>query len=690
MSAIAREQYCEALATAFAPAPSVLVSEWAAQYRMIADDASPKPGLWSNEFAPYLTEPMDCLSFSNPCREVAFKKSAQLGATEIGLNWLCSIVHKTPLAALVALPTVQTARRWTAKKLDKAIAATPETRQAVYRQRAGGGEASTSQEKNFRNGSITIVGANSSADMQTISVRALICEEVTEYEDNVQGMGDPVAALRQRTEGYSKNRKIYFVSTPGIKGSCRISALYEASDQARYYVPCPVCGAYQTLTWDRFKWRSETAPYGAYMLCAAKNCEIEPFEKRDMVRRGVWIRCYPGTEEDPAPPEAFAAEDLERWEARQAPHMRKGFFIWRAYSPLSTWDDIAHEWLEAKGDPQAEKQFCRQVLGLEYEERHDVPSHEALWRRRDPWQRGRIPPGVLFLTGAADVQGNRIEWAVYGYDRHFGQYWIDGGILIGDPNFPPVWDELEAVTRRRYPDAWGREWPIQAFGVDTGFLSPRVYAWVRRQAHRAEPRILALDGLSGWGRPALGTPKAMDVDYQGRKIGEVLLWPVGTWGIKSELASALRLTEMGPDADGVWPQGAARFAQECDLSFFEQMTAEACLEVEVRNGFKRREWTRIRRANEQWDMAVYSRALARHETASFVESTWDDLAAERLGSADGLQGDLASLWAPSLLESLPPRQEEEPAAPAASEAPAEVEDPSDWAATPAWPEHRDW
>jgi phage terminase large subunit GpA-like protein len=684
MSAIAREQLFEALATAFASDPKVLVSEWAAEERWIASDASPRPGRWSNEYTPYLTEPMDALSFANPCREVVFKKSAQVGATEVGLNWLCSIIAKTPVPCMVALPTVDTARRWTSKKLDKAIEATPTARQAVYRHRSGGGDASTSREKNFRNGSILIVGANSSADMQSMSVRALVCEEVTEYEADVQGMGDPVTALRQRTEAYAKNRKIFFVSTPGIKGSCRISLLYEDSDQAKYYVPCPHCGAFQQLTWARFKWRSEVAPFQAYMVCAACEKDIEQHEKREMVRRGSWIRCYPGTEEDPAPPEAFPAEELDRWEARQAPYLSRGFFIWRVYSPFSGWDDIAKEWLDAKGDAQQEKQFSRQVLGVEYEERHDVPSHEALWRRRDPWLKGRIPPGVLFLTGAADVQGNRLEWAVYGYDRHFGQYWIDGDIIIGDPNGPEVWDKLEEVTRRKYPDAWGNEWPIQSFGVDTGYLSPRVYAWVRRQSHRAEPRILALDGRHGWGRPALGTPKAVDVDYDGKKIGEVLLWPVGTWDIKSDLASALRLTEAGAGADGVWPKGAARFAQDCDLEFFEQMTAEACIEIVVRSGFSKREWTRIRKRNEQWDMAVYARALARHETASFVDATWDQLAAERLGPAERLQADMAALWAPGLAEGLAATAKPEGDQPSLAPPEPEPADASAWGAAPDW------
>jgi phage terminase large subunit GpA-like protein len=150
------------------------------------------------------------------------------------------------------------------------------------------------------------------------------------------------------------------------------------------------------------------------------------------------------------------------------------------------------------------------------------------------------------------------------------------------------------------------------------------------------------------------------VDWNGQKIGAVRLWPVGTWDLKTEVAAALRLTEMGPDANGAWPKGAMRFPQAIDLGFFEQLTAEACVEIGSRAGFMRREWRKVRARNEQWDLAVYARALARHETASFGEAEWDALTARRLGAISGLQPDLAQLWAPSLLAEAAQAQDRAP------------------------------
>ncbi|MFK4047649.1 phage terminase large subunit family protein [Roseomonas mucosa] len=671
MNPHAESAYLRALGDAFAPDPTVWVSEWADQHRWVASDASPKPGKWSSAYTPYLTEVMDALSFANPCREVVFKKSAQVGATEVGLNWLCSIIAATPAACLVALPTVDTARRWTAKKLDKAINATPEARRLVYKARRGGGEASTSREKVFRNGSIMVVGANSSADMQTVSVRALICEEVTEYDSNVQGMGDPVAALRTRTEGYAKNRKIYFVSTPGIAGMCRISDLYDGSDQARYYVPCPHCGHYQQLTWERFRTERDRAPFQAYMVCAAKECRIEQRHKRSMVEKGHWIRCYPGSEEDPAPGESFPPEDLERWQMRQAPQLPKGFFIWRAYSPFSGWDDIAQEWADAKGDPQKEKQFCRQVLGIPFEDRHDLPSEEILFTRREVWS-APIPPEVLFLEASTDCQGSHLESSVWGFDEHLSPFLVEKVITPGKPTDLATWAAHDELMERRWTNAWGAEMRPRSWGIDTGYASPHVYRYCRRHANHPEIRVYALDGRGDPKLPPLSSPTKQDVSVDGRKIGVVQLWPVGAYNLKIDIADSLRLTEQGPDENGVWPRGAMRFGMETTRDDLAELTSEVLEDVTNRQGqIIARKWAK-RRKNELFDLAVYARALAYHDTAGMTAAKWAHLAASVRKPVER-QPDLSALWTPPLAG--------EPAAPVApvqaepqatAEAPAEA------------------
>jgi phage terminase large subunit GpA-like protein len=216
---------------------------------------------------------------------------------------------------------------------------------------------------------------------------------------------------------------------------------------------------------------------------------------------------------------------------------------------------------------------------------------------------------------------------------------------MGDPGLDPVWLELDQVLAMDWPDAWGRRWKAQSLGLDAGYLPQRCYAYARRHAGHPRPKVFALDGRPKWGLAPIGTPSVQDVDFLGKKIGAVQLWPVGTWDLKTELSAALRLTEMGPDTTGAWPRGAMRFPQVVSQEFFQQLTAEACVTIETRQGYERREWRKIAQRNEQWDLAVYARALARHYTANWTEARWQNLIAERSGPGAAVQGDLLDLAA---------------------------------------------
>ena len=66
------------------------------------------------------------------------------------------------------------------------------------------------------------------------------------------------------TATFAHRRKIFLVSTPTIRGLSRVEREYDASDQRRFFVPCPHCGHAQWLKFDRLRWqkgRPETAEY---------------------------------------------------------------------------------------------------------------------------------------------------------------------------------------------------------------------------------------------------------------------------------------------------------------------------------------------------------------------------------------------------------------------------------------------
>ena len=346
----ARALVSRAWSAGLAPDPVLTVTEWADKERRLAQSASPYPGPWRTDRVPYLREVMDCLSLSaKSVREVTFMKSAQVAGTEAGINLFGLVACASPAPMLIVLPTTDEVKKYVKTKLQPAIDATPALKAAVAAQKSRDEKGSTGAFKVFPGGFCQITGANSSSGLQMISVRVVILEEVSEYPEDVDGRGDPVDQALARTKAFTAKRKVFFNSTPGVQGMCRVSARYEASDKRVYLVPCPHCGAEQELKFENLRWESDTVPHGAYFVCVASGCVIEHHHKRQMLAAGRWHATNPG------------------------PGRQPGFHIWQAYSPFVSWDETVAAWLEAKGKPLKEKVFTQQVQGRAWEAKGEAP-----------------------------------------------------------------------------------------------------------------------------------------------------------------------------------------------------------------------------------------------------------------------------------------------------------------------------
>lgn len=645
----ARPIVFRALARGIKPPRRRSVAQWAAEERVVSPESgSPHPGKWSNELTPHLVEPMECCTLSDPSRSVVFKKCHQAGWTEAGVNLIGAIIVDSPAPIVVVLPTIDDMKKYVKIKLQPMIEATPTVAAKVREQKSRDEDGSTTTFKKFEGGYLQLTGANTSKGLKMISARVAILEEVTEYEADVDNQGDPVELIKKRLTTYEGREKIIYISTPGEKGSCRISAVYELSDQRQLYLPCPHCGVFQPLKWERLDKDGVEPTYA----CAAHGCVIAHGSLRAMLRDAVWIKTYPGDEANPAPPETIAPEHIAQWRARSSGDREPGFFFTSMTSPFRSWSAIVKTWREAKGTVAKEKDFVRQDLAEAWEDKGEAPDHAKLFEKRVPYDWRQVPKGALFLTGSADVQGNRLEWAVYAWGPAFTSWIIDKGIIEGDPEQADTWKHLDDVIERSWPDAFGRLWKVDAFGVDSGAHTQVVYRYVR---HRASwGKLFALDGRHGWRLPALGTPSKKDVDYAGKKIGQIMLWPVGGWDLKSELYSALRKMVKGADKDGFFEPGTAFYGDACDLTFFEQLTSEQLVLRKGRYGLMEQAWKVTHgRRNEQHDLAVYARALAHHIGDGMTPEQWAALAATRGARPEDVQRDMAALWSATPQGSVP-------------------------------------
>jgi phage terminase large subunit GpA-like protein len=186
------------LAAGIRPDPRRSVAEWAEAERVVSEGAY--EGRWRNARAPYLVEIMERMSLYCPTRRVTLLASAQIGKTQCGLNMAGQILTETPAQVLVVLPSLNSLRMYNRDKLDRMIQGTPALANAVadVTERSGVG-STTAVKRGARGAQIELVTASSSRDLQSRTARAVIMEEVSEYEADVGGRGDPVEQAEART-----------------------------------------------------------------------------------------------------------------------------------------------------------------------------------------------------------------------------------------------------------------------------------------------------------------------------------------------------------------------------------------------------------------------------------------------------------------------------------------------------------
>ncbi|MBW7057534.1 phage terminase large subunit family protein [Paracoccus bogoriensis] len=589
-----------AWARGLSPDPALTVSEWADRHRVLSSRAASEAGPYRTNRTPYMRAIMDALSPASPVQRVVFMKSAQVGATEAGNNWIGFCMNRAPGPFLAVQPTVDLAKRLSQQRIEPLIEESPDLRELVLPSRSRDA-GNTVLAKRFPGGQLILTGANSAVGLRSMPARWLFLDEVDAYPGDLDGEGDPIALAEARTDSFGHRRKIFVVSTPTLKGLSRIEREFELSDQQRYHVPCPHCGALQWLKFERLRWkpgRPETAAY----LC--EHCD-EPIAERHK----TWMMaeengaCWMAT-----------AEPERAEEARRGGLI--GFHINGLYSPLGwlSWEEIARRWEQAQGNDAALKTIKNTVLGETWQERGEAPDWQRLYDRREDWKLGAAPEGVLILTAGADVQRDRIEIDIWGWGRNLESWLVDHVVLDGDTARPEIWAGLTDFLRRTWPHASGVPMALARLAIDSGdgATTDAVYAWARS----AGPgQVVPIKGIGGFDRSTpVDGPTFVEATEGGRKIRRgVRLWKVSVSVFKSETHRFLRLSAPTEEerAEGAgWPGGFIHLPKGTTAEWIKQLTAEQLMTVRTRAGYSKLEWQQMRERNEALDCRVYARAAA--------------------------------------------------------------------------------
>ena len=567
------EIWIEAALAGLEPPPTLSVSEWADRHRILTGKTAAEAGPWRTDRTPYLREIMDNLGVHSPVERVVVMKGSQVGCTEAGNNWLGYVIHHAPGPMLYVEPRIEDARKESKQRIAPMIAESEVLSRLVAGPRTRYGD-NTLLLKEFPGGFLALTGANSAAGFRRIPIRYLFCDEVDGYPPDVGGEGDPLGLAIRRTATFEGIRKIFLVSTPTIKDLSRIEKEFLASDQRRYFIPCPHCREYQAITWPMIRW-PEGHPELAYMVCSACGSEIDEAHKGAMLAAGSWRATATG-------------------DGRTV-----GYHLSALYSPPGwySWGSAARDFLTAKVKGRESLQtWINTVLGEVWEEEGARVDPDTLAGRVEQYQE-RVPAGGLVLTAGVDVQDDRIEVEVVAWGPGEESWGVEYRILRGDTSRADVWERLGQFLELTWKHEGGYPLSIACACIDSGHRTRDVYRFVQARKGR---NIFAVKGSGEYGMGVIGAPRKKRTGV-GRRPVE--LWSVGDDQASSIVQGRLKIEKPGPGYCH-FPAGGHGYGDEHRL----QLTSMKPV-FRYPKGRPKREWIVLSgRHNEAFDARKYALA----------------------------------------------------------------------------------
>jgi len=250
---------------------------------------------------------------------------------------------------------------------------------------------------------------------------------------------------------------------------------------------------------------------------------------------------------------------------------------------------FAVEFLDAKrGGVEMLKSWTNTFLSETWEEETERIEIAPLMSRIEPYA-ADCPDGVIVLTAAVDVQGDRLECQVVGWGESDEAWGIDLFKIFGSPDSPDTWKALDEVLMKSFDHESGAILKIKRVFVDSGFREQAVYRFVRDRQARG---VFAIKGSSDQSAPLWKPPRRV----KGHGVGII---GIGGNVAKDILFGRLKQTDVGPRYVH-FPEGRG-----FDEAYFAQFRAEEKRTKYVR-GFPVFEWKKVAERNEAIDLWAYN------------------------------------------------------------------------------------
>ena len=570
------------------PREQLTVSEWAARHRIVIE--GDRTGRWTNEYTPYLQEPMDL--FASPTvRRIVLCFAPQTAKTQMGLNCLAWAADQDPGPAFYVMPSQDGCRRLSKERMIPTWRASPRIASLLSSEPD---DVSTFSIR-FAGMRVIMAWAGSSSSLSSDPARYVIFDEVDEYELSGSA-ADPLDLGEDRTRSYPFTKKIVFYSKPGLEGQAMDRLMTIEADEVRdYWVPCPICGHEQIMKWDNFTWPDKISD--ARII------------KRRRLARYSCKRC--GMKWDDRLRNAAVRDPRARWRPREEADnpITVAFHLPSWYSPVVSLSDVVADYVAGLSSPRKMRHFVNSHKAESYKETVVQTQSSRLEANVIDLPRLICPPGTVAVTAFIDPGKDRYWYTCLAWLRDMTAHVIDYGEL-------KRWSEVTALVHETfYPvdGAEGDELGVWRAGVDTGggrkdgneTMTEAAYDWIR--LHGAG-KVVGTKGMSSKNRSGRKIHRTiLDKTPKGRPIPQGIdLWTVDTEAFKDAVHY-----RMGIDEGSA---GRLTFHKDTTEEFFRHIAAEE----KQRDKKGRVAWVLVGKANHWFDCLVGNFVLADPEAKGGV------------------------------------------------------------------------
>ncbi len=496
--------------------------------------------------------------------------------------------------------------------------------------------------------SLTLYRPATQRALRAKAAPTIVADEIDAYQKKVR---DAIMTLvTSRQEEFGTASKAYLCSHPDAGPDGGIDLLLKDSLLHLWFVRCPHCGhasspaaevedqAKPRINWNIAQLMSlaeerervtflDLVAERIALVCPndACNATFNPDERLSLMAGGRWLQ----------PHQEWKPDGTVTGIARVAPTM--GFVIHAFMAPFVKLPETSRDWAAAKltlDATGADTHFREVVVKKLGETPRSTKPEEQMenWKVVQARIQGNyplrmVPPGVMFLTAFVDVQGDRFEVRVIGWDLGKQSWLIDAYPIKQWPSFGKHtafdtidpsnrlsdWDVIEeAVLAASYPlqsnpqrvEAGMPEMflPIARTAVNSAGapgVTNNARMWLGNMLSRGSRKlapgesnrliqpwqVTLFQGSASKSGELYGKPKQIVFDDRGRALATPIMerYP-NVHDIKRLIAARMKIEVPGP--------GRMHMPATIAPRYFQELTAER---------FTNGEWIPISQRNETWD-----------------------------------------------------------------------------------------